>query len=132
MVETENWLITQRLASLSYSTMGSPSLFSAQPPPNPDHRTLPATGPATRPPLLLLKMAKSVFTHCTYWVAPTAPLVSGGEYSTMNPYLPLPSPSKLLLIRGVYPKVRHCRTGSSGKGVKPRGSRMGRTGSASC
>src|ERR1039457_2309831 len=85
MVETENWLITQRLASLSYSTMGSPSLFSAQPPPNPDHRTLPATGPATRPPLLLLKMAKSVFTHCTYWVAPTAPLVSGGAYCTMNP-----------------------------------------------
>src|ERR1019366_1574479 len=101
VVETENWLITQRLASLSYSTMGSPSLFASQPPPNPDQRTLPAAGPPTRPPSLLLKMAKYVFTHCTYWVAPTAPLVSDGAYSTMNPYRPLPSPSKLLLSRGV-------------------------------
>src|ERR1035437_852902 len=101
MVETENWLITQRLASLSYSTMGSPSLFSSQPPPNPDHRTLPAAGPPTSPPLLLLKMAKYVFTHCTYCVVPTAPLVSDGTYSTVNPYFPVPSPSKLLLIRGV-------------------------------
>src|ERR1019366_8095466 len=92
---------THRLTRLSDSTTGTRSLFFLLTTAKSVHRTLPATGPATRPPLLLLKMAKSVFTHCTYWVAPTAPLVSGGTYCTMNPYLPLPSPSKLLPIRGV-------------------------------
>ena len=29
-------------------------------------------------PVVLSKTAKLTFTHCTYWVAPTAPFVSGG------------------------------------------------------
>ena len=78
VVETENWLITQRFASLSYCTMGSPSLLVSQSPPNPDHTVLPSTGPRIMAPVALSNTANDAFTHCTYWVAPTAPLVSGG------------------------------------------------------
>ena len=42
---TENWVITQRFASLSYWAIGSPSLSASQPPPKPVQRKLPATGP---------------------------------------------------------------------------------------
>jgi hypothetical protein len=34
--------------------------------------------PETASPVVLLKMANAVFTHCTYCVAPTAPFGSGG------------------------------------------------------
>src|SRR5258706_8908446 len=74
--------------------MGSPSLLSSQPPPNPAHRELPSNGPATIAPLVLSNTANSRLTHCTYCVSPTAPLVSGGDASITNPYWPCPSPSK--------------------------------------
>src|SRR5713226_7533539 len=112
VVDTENWLKTQRCASLSYRTTGSPSLLVWQPPPNPDHSVLPAVGPATRAPVDLLKMANDVFTHCAYWVAPTAPLVSGGAPVMVNPYCPLPKPSKFRVGVGVIrPTLEVCRTG---------------------
>src|SRR5206468_11317479 len=98
---TESWLKAQRLASLSYSTTGSPSLFAWHSPPNPDHMVLPAVGPEIRAPVLLLKIANDVFTHCTYCVAPTVPLVSGGAPVTLKPYCPLPRPSKLNVTGGV-------------------------------
>src|ERR1035437_1074656 len=110
----------------------SPSLLVWHPPPNPDHNVLPAVGPAIRAPVDLLKMAKEVFTHCTYWVAPTAPFVSGGALVTLNPFCPWPRPSKLKPPVGVSGMVVHCRTGSSCNGTKPGGGGMRRTGSASC
>src|SRR5260370_38652445 len=112
--------------------MGSPSLLVCQPPPNPDHNVLPAVGPAIRAPVDLLKMANEVFTHCTYWVAPTAPLVSGGAPVMLNPYCPLPRPSKFKVGVGVIqPTEDICRTGSSSSGVRPGGSGMRFKGSTS-
>src|SRR5258708_38126365 len=95
VVETENWLSTQRLASLSYNATGSPSLLAAQPLPREENNVLPAVGPETLAPVVLLKTANEEFTHCTYWVAPTAPLVSGGALLTGKPREGLPSPSTL-------------------------------------
>ena len=45
VVETENCVMTQRLAALSHWTIGSPSLLFWQPPPKPLQRVLPAAGP---------------------------------------------------------------------------------------
>src|ERR1700682_5291775 len=73
--------------------MGSPSLFVSHPPPKAAQRAFPSVGPATRAPVTLSKTAKPALTHCTYCVAPTAPLVSGGEKSRRNPYCPWPHPS---------------------------------------
>ncbi len=101
VVETENWLNIQRCAVLSYRTIGSPSLLVWQPPPKPDHSVLPAVGPATSAPVDLLKIANEVFTHCTYWVAPTVPSVSGGALVTLKPYCPFSRPSKLCVTGGV-------------------------------
>src|ERR1700730_8784348 len=101
VVDTENWLKIQRCASLSYNTIGSPSLFVWHPPPNPDHIVFPAVGPAIKAPVDLLNTANEVFTHCTYCVAPTVPSVSGGALVTLKPYCPLPSPSKLSVVGGV-------------------------------
>src|SRR5215467_7428991 len=100
VVETENWLKTQRLASLSYSTIGSPSLLVWQPPPKPAHSEFPAVGPATNAPVDLLKTANELLTHWTNCVAPTAPLVSGGALFTVKPRLPLPRPSNPRLTVG--------------------------------
>src|SRR5450631_305860 len=122
VVETENWLKIQRWASLSYSTIGSPSLFVWQPPPNPDHNVLPAVGPAINAPVVLLKTANEVFTHCTYCVVPTVPSVSGGALVTLKPYCPLPRPSKLCVTGGVGgAMVLTCITGSSPVWASPRG-----------
>src|SRR5215813_4730328 len=74
--------------------MGSPSLLVWQPPPKPAQSAFPAVGPATRAPVALSKTAKEEFTHCTYWVAPIAPLVSGGAEFTVKPGKPEPTPSK--------------------------------------
>src|SRR5215471_3508749 len=77
-------------------TIGSPSLLVSQPPPKPAHSVLPSVGPATRAPVVLSNTAKERFTHCTYWVRPTAPLVSGGAQHGENPGgVPSPMPSKL-------------------------------------
>src|SRR5713226_5405827 len=112
--------------------MGSPSLLVWQPPPNPDQIVFPAAGSEIRAPVDLLKMAKEVFTHCTYCVAPTVPLVSGGAQVTLKPYWPLPSPSKLWLTGGVGSGiVVVCRTGSSSSRVRPGGSGMRFKGSTS-
>ena len=83
---TENWVRIQRFAILSYSTIGSPSLFASHPPPNPAQTALPAFGkPGRIAPVALSKTARSTFTHWTYCVAPTAPTVSGGAYRGVKP-----------------------------------------------
>src|ERR1022692_4942726 len=110
----------------------SPSLLVWHPPPNPDHKVLPAVGPAINAPVDLLKMANEVFTHCTYCVAPMDPSVSGGALVTLNPYCPWPRPSKLKPTVGVRGMVVDCRMGSSSNGTRPGGGGMRRTGSASC
>src|SRR5260370_19329322 len=93
---------------------------------------LPAVGPEISAPVLLLKIANEVFTHCTYCVAPTVPLVSGGAPVTLKPYWPLPSPSKLWLTGGVGSGiVVVCRTGSSSSWERPGGSGMRFRGSTS-
>src|SRR5215831_18679399 len=58
--------------------MMSPSLRVSQGPPNPAQNALPGVGPITVAPVVLSKTSKVTFTHSTNWVAPTAPLVSGG------------------------------------------------------
>src|SRR5262245_5097792 len=72
--------------------MGSPSLLVSHPPPNPLHKVLPAAGPYRRAPVALSNTAKDSLTHCTYWVAPMAPLVSGGTPSTVKFGKPFPTP----------------------------------------
>src|SRR6266403_4020520 len=84
----------QRFAILSYCTIGSPLFEVSHWPPKLAQRALPAVGPATTAPVVLLKTAKLRLTHCTYWVAPTAPLVSGGAQQIPNPANPSPKPSK--------------------------------------
>src|SRR5262245_35850528 len=77
-------------------TIGSPSLLISQPPPKPAHSVLPSVGPAKRAPVVLLNTAKERFTHCTDWVKPAAPLVSGGAQHGEKPRgVPCPMPSKL-------------------------------------
>src|SRR5689334_7676227 len=58
--------------------MMSPSLRDSHGPPNPAQNALPGVGPITGAPVVLSKTSKVTFTHSTNWVAPTAPLVSGG------------------------------------------------------
>src|SRR6266446_6068793 len=90
-----NWDKTHRSASLSYWTTGSPSLSTAHASEaSACQSVLPATGPFTKFPVFLSNTAKSVFTHCTYWVLPTAPFVSGGIPVGVKPR-PTPTPSKL-------------------------------------
>src|SRR5262245_58828101 len=75
--------------------MGSPSLSLSQRPPKPCQRVFPLAGPSTSAPVVLLNTAKEVLTHCTYWVDPTAPTVSGGALLGLKPARPTPTPSKL-------------------------------------
>src|SRR6185436_8523398 len=48
-------------------------------------------GPRTEPPVLLSKTWSPSFTICTYCVAPTSPLVSGGAQLQATPGNPIPS-----------------------------------------
>ena len=93
----------QRSAMRSYDTIGSPSLLTWQPPPNPVHSVLIGTGPKTGVPVFE-NTAKSVLTISTTWFGPTAPLLSGGAEFTTNvpagPVKPCPMPSKLLVVAG--------------------------------
>ena len=54
-------------------------------------------GPSTHEPIVLSNTAKASLTACTYWLAPTAPVVSGGAYLRLNeplgPENPFPTPS---------------------------------------
>src|SRR5260370_146890 len=77
--------------------MGSPLLCVSQPPPKPFQSIFPAKGPVVNEPVALSNTAKDVFTHWTYLVRPTAPLVSGGAPVTLKVYCRSPRPSKLLL-----------------------------------
>src|SRR5215475_3211518 len=89
-------------------TIGSPSLLISQPPPKPAHRVLPSVGAATSAPVVLLNTAKERFTHCTYWVKPAAPLVSGcAQHGEKTRRVPCPMPSKL------SPVVRASGVGAS-------------------
>src|SRR5437870_7315520 len=84
---------TQRLASRSKVTVGSPLLSAAHsplPPLKPCHSVLPSAGPMITAPFDLLKIVKAEFTHCTYCVVPAAPLVSGGAPEMTKPGNPLP------------------------------------------
>src|SRR3954470_23308085 len=80
---------------MSYETTGSPSLCEAQTPPSAWKSVLPAAGPYSSAPVVLLKTAKLVLFHCTYCVAPTRPFTSGGLLEGANPARPTPTPSKL-------------------------------------
>src|SRR5437763_17074808 len=128
----ENCASTQRLAILSYMTMGSPSLLVWQPPPKPDQREWPATGPLRTLPVALSKTAKELLTHCTYWVRPTAPLVSGGALVILKPAKPEPSPSKPSPAVGARPvgangAVCWCTASGTVEGFKPSGNGIART-----
>src|ERR1700682_728360 len=98
--------------------MGSPLLLLSQPPPNPCHSALPTVGPSTTAPVVLLNTANEVLTHCTYWVRPTAPFVSGGAEVTekvpLGPVKPCPRPSKLRrLVTATWGPVKTWTTGSA-------------------
>src|SRR5260370_39305644 len=82
--------------------MGSPSLLVWQGPPKPLHSVFPATGNlGSMLPVDLSNTANDRLTHCTYWVRPTAPLVSGGMQHGLKPTgTPCPIPSKLSPIVG--------------------------------
>src|SRR5688572_21573626 len=80
---------------MSYETTGSPLLCDAQTPPNAWKSVLPAAGPYSRAPVVLLKTAKLVLFHCTYCVAPTLPFTSGGLLPGRKSPSPTPTPSKL-------------------------------------
>src|SRR5882724_1857046 len=111
---TVNWVNTHRLASLSYWTMGSPSLRFSQSPPKPCQRVLPANGPAIRCPSTLLSTTNDRLTHCTNCVAPTAPLVSGGTVGGIKPKTPWPSPSKFRVgVASKFIPAKGCTTESS-------------------
>ena len=85
-------------------------------------------------PVDLLKTAKEVLTHCTYWVAPAAPLVSGGAPVAEKPGNPTPTPSKLrpgvVLTRGARALAAPaaCASGSTQPRGTARGGRMSFTG----
>src|SRR5438552_1601088 len=116
--------------------MGSPSLLVWQPPPKPDQSELPAVGPATSAPVDLLNTAKDSFTHWTYCVAPTAPLVSGGAELIVNPSEAFPKPSKPkpragARVAGANAAVCWWAISGSLSGFSPTGRGMWRTGSAS-
>src|SRR5262245_50771768 len=83
--EPANWVITQRLASWSYSTTGSPSPVVSQTPPKPLQTVVIPTGPSTDAPVLLLNTWKPSLTIWTYCVAPTSPFVSGGAQLHATP-----------------------------------------------
>src|SRR5574337_657320 len=74
--------------------MGSPSLLVSQGPPKPAHSVLPLTGPKRTLPVPLSNTANDRFTHCTYWVAPGAPLLSGGAQQSLKLPNPTPTPMK--------------------------------------
>src|SRR5215211_6952640 len=69
---------SQRFASWSYRTTGSPSLCAAHSPPAFAQSWLIGVAPRWTAPLFE-KTAKSVLTIWTYCVAPTSPFVSGGR-----------------------------------------------------
>src|SRR3954470_21042334 len=69
---------SQRFASWSYSTTGSPSLCVLHSPSVFAQSWLIGVAPRRTVPDFE-KTAKSLFTICTYWVAPTSPFVSGGR-----------------------------------------------------
>jgi hypothetical protein len=90
---------------------------------------LPATGPYTSAPLALSNTAKLALTHCTYCVAPTAPVVSGGAYWSRKLPRPTPMPSNPtpLTVAAVVP-ARDCTTGSLAcPGASTSGMRNSRT-----
>src|ERR1700730_612524 len=94
------WAANQRPASLSNRTIGSPELLFWQTPPNPDQKAFPATGPSSKAPVVLSYTLYSMLTHCTYWLPPTEPSVSGGAKPSA------PCPSKL--SRFVVPTIGRC------------------------
>src|SRR5215469_1554146 len=111
--------------------MMSPSLRVSHGPPNPAQNALPGVGPMTVAPVVLSKTSNVTFTHSTNWVAPTAPLVSGG---TKGP--PLATVSCALMPSKFRPKA----TPSAPDGVLATGSdcedtngaRLGRASCAAC
>src|ERR1051325_791702 len=117
-----NWLITQRSASWSYVTTGSPSPAFWHVPPNPDQTEVIAAGPKTELPVVLSKIWKPSLTIWTYCVAPTSPFVSGGAQLQATPGKTIPS--KLSVGAGMFGRASvrwttvscasRCLEGSSG------------------
>src|SRR6266567_1851695 len=77
--------MTHRLASWSYNKTGSPSPAVSHGPLKPLQIVEIPTGPITEAPVVLLKTWKPSLTICTYCVAPTSPLVSGGAQLHATP-----------------------------------------------
>ena len=113
MPDPANWLISQRLASWSYSTTGSPLPLVSHTPPKPDQSEEIATGPMTELPVALSKTCRPSLTICTYCVSPTSPLVSGGAQLQPTPGNVMPS--KLMMGAGICctGAIVFCTTGST-------------------
>src|SRR4051812_35564318 len=111
-VALANSVITQRLASWSKSTTGSPK------PPfvqagwfEPCQIVSIEAGPKTDAPVDLLKTWKPSLTIWTYCVRPTSPLVSGGAQLQLTPGKSIPS--KLRIGLGIeFGKCLVCRAPS--------------------
>src|SRR5579859_1346165 len=109
--------------------MGSLSPVVSHFPPIVVKSVLISLGLSTELPVVLSKTARAVFTVWTYWVAPTAPFVSGGA--------PMPPVRSLVLIPSKFNPgaaarfftTNCCHTGSSVVGAEGAGSGCsGRTG----
>src|SRR5262245_61392276 len=95
-----NCEISQRLASWSYSTTGSPKPFVSHTPPNPFQTVEIPTGPSSDAPVALLNTWNPSLTIWTYCVRPTSPLVSGGAQLQPTPGKGIPS--KFSVVPGMF------------------------------
>src|SRR6266566_4190460 len=98
--------MTQRLASWSYNKTGSPSPAVSHGPLKPLQIVEIPTGPITEAPVVLLKTWKPSLTICTYCVAPTSPLVSGGAQLHATPGNEMPL--KLRIELGIFGVISVC------------------------
>src|SRR6266545_5041237 len=110
-VAPANCVISQRFASWSYTTTGSPKPLLSQTPPKSLQRVAMSTGPKTEAPVLLSKTWKPWLTIWTYWSRPTSPFVSGGAQLQATPGKGIPS--KLRMVPGIFgPGIVLWTTGS--------------------
>src|SRR6266545_2630388 len=99
-VAPANCVISQRFASWSYTTTGSPKPLLSQTPPKPVQRVAMSTGPKTEAPVVLSKTWKPRLTIWTYWSRPTSPFVSGGAQLQFTPGKAMPL--KLRMVPGIF------------------------------
>src|SRR3984893_12086586 len=100
--------MSQRLASWLEETTGSPSPAVSHGPPKPLQIVVIPRGPITEAPVVLLKTWNPSLTICTYCVAPTSPLVSGGAQLHATPGKKMPL--KLRIGLGMFGATRLSNT----------------------